>query len=239
MFDGASKHVFGARGSRSVSFARGPKYRIERHPDVAFDRAIAADRFAHSSEPSTQSAVGFIETFAQPHHLPLSGDFLNPLPPCQTCTMSNSLALDPDFFDLLADSHLRLTGASLLDPAVPHADGPRWLYEDAPFCVLAHDTAEDPRYIYANKTVQRCFEYSWDEMTALHSRLSAEHPNREERARLLESVRTRGFATGYRGLRISKSGRRFWIEDVTVWNLIDRDGTYRGQAATYRRWTDV
>ncbi|WP_226383485.1 MEKHLA domain-containing protein [Burkholderia mayonis] len=66
-------------------------------------------------------------------------------------------------------------------------------------------------------------------MTAPYSRLSAEHPNREACARLLESVRMRGFATGYRGLRISKSGRRFWIEDVTVWNLIDHEGTYRGR----------
>ncbi|EIP89052.1 hypothetical protein A33K_15153 [Burkholderia humptydooensis MSMB43] len=157
----------------------------------------------------------------------------------QNEAMSHSLALDPDFFDLLAVSHLRLIGTPLVDPAVPRADGPRWLYEDAPFCVLAHDAAEDPRYVYANRTVQRCFEYDWDEMTALHSRYSAEEPNRDERARLLESVRTRGFATGYRGLRVAKSGRRFWIEDVTVWNLIDRDGTYRGQAATYRRWTDA
>ena len=43
----------------------------------------------------------------------------------------------------------------------------RWLYEDAPFCVVAHNTDEDPRFIYANKAAQHCFEYSWAEMTAL------------------------------------------------------------------------
>ena len=77
------------------------------------------------------------------------------------------------------------------------------------------------------------------EMTVLRSRLSAEHPNREERDGLLESVRTKGYASGYRGLRIAKSGRRFWIENVTVWNLINREGVYCGQAATYRQWKDV
>jgi len=118
-------------------------------------------------------------------------------------------------------------------------DAARWLYEDAPFCVVAHNTAADPQFIYANQAAQRCFEYTWEEMTALRSRLSAEHPNREERDRLLESVRTHGFASGYRGLRIAKSGRRFWIENVTVWNLVDRQGVYHGQAATYRHWRDL
>jgi hypothetical protein len=69
--------------------------------------------------------------------------------------------------------------------------------------------------------------------------LSAEEHDREERQRLLDLVKLHGFATGYRGLRIAKSGRRFWIENVTVWQLIDRDGVLRGQAAIYRQWRDV
>ncbi|AXV83806.1 MEKHLA domain-containing protein [Ralstonia solanacearum] len=153
--------------------------------------------------------------------------------------MPTSLATDSAFFNLLSDSHLRLTGAPLLDQTMRDADAARWLYEDAPFCVVAHDTDADPQFIYANKAAQRCFEYSWAEMTALRSRLSAEHPNRQEREQLLDAVRTQGFASGYRGLRIAKSGRRFWIENVTVWNLVDHDGIYRGQAATYRQWKDV
>ncbi|KVN26743.1 MEKHLA domain-containing protein [Burkholderia ubonensis] len=153
--------------------------------------------------------------------------------------MTTSLSLDTDFFDLMADTHLRLVGVPLIETGMSRTDAARWLYEDAPFCVVAHDTETDPCFIYANRTAQRCFEYDWDGMTALRSRLSAEPPNRDERSQLLESVRTRGFATGYRGLRISRSGRRFWIEDVTVWNLVDQDGIYRGQAATYRHWKDV
>jgi len=147
--------------------------------------------------------------------------------------------LAPDFCALLLDSHLRLVGTPLLDPTQAPADAARWLYEDAPFCVLAHNTDADPVFVYANQAAQCCFEYSWDEMTTLPSRLSAEQPNREERDRLLAAVREHGYASGYRGLRIAKSGRRFWIEDVTVWNLIDRDGVNHGQAATYRRWADV
>ena len=81
----------------------------------------------------------------------------------------------------------------------------------------------------------RCFEYSWDELIGMPSRLSAEAPNRAERDALLSAVARDGYARGYRGLRIAKSGRRFWIEDVTVWNVLDADGQPCGQAATYRR----
>ncbi|MFC0397024.1 MEKHLA domain-containing protein [Paraburkholderia rhizosphaerae] len=150
-----------------------------------------------------------------------------------------SFALAPEFAALLADSHLRLVGTPLVDQHVPIADAARWLYQDAPFVLVAHNADADPRFVYANRTAQRCFEYDWDEFVTLQSRLSAEDPNREERARLLEDVRTQGYSTGYRGLRIAKSGRRFWIEHAVVWNLVDRAGVYRGQAARFADWTDV
>jgi MEKHLA domain-containing protein len=150
-----------------------------------------------------------------------------------------SLASDTEFAALLADSHLRLVGTPLVDHAMPAADAARWLYEDAPFVLLAHNGDADPRFVYANRTAQRCFEYDWDEFISLHSRLSAEQPNREERARLLEDVRTKGYSSDYRGLRIAKSGRRFWIEKAVVWNLVDRAGAYRGQAARFADWTDA
>ena len=143
---------------------------------------------------------------------------------------------DPAFFHLLTGSYQRLVGVPLLDPHLPEAEAMRWLYEDAPYCVLAHDTAVSPVFVYANRTAQRCFGFDWDEFTQLESRLSAEAPNREERQQLLEAVQRNGFASGYRGLRIAKDGRRFWIEDVTVWNLVDEAGIYHGQAATYRQW---
>jgi hypothetical protein len=150
-----------------------------------------------------------------------------------------SLALDTEFAELLADSHLRLVGAPLFARDIAPADVARWLYEDAPFVLLAHDTDADPCFVYANRTAQRCFEYDWDEFTRLRSRLSAEQPNREERERLLDDVRNKGYSSDVRGLRIAKSGRRFWIEKAVVWNLVDRAGVYRGQAAWFPHWTDA
>jgi hypothetical protein len=150
-----------------------------------------------------------------------------------------TLALDPIFFDLLAGSYSRLVGERLVPSEHDNQNAVRWLYEEASFCVLAHNTDPDPIFIYGNKTAQTCFEYNWDELTSLRSRLSAEEPNREERQRLLDAVERHGFATGYRGLRIAKSGRRFWIEDVTVWQLVDRGGLLHGQAVAYRKWCNA
>ena len=146
--------------------------------------------------------------------------------------------LCPDFIRLLTRSYRRLTGLPLLDPALPAAQAARWLYQDAPFCLLAHDTSPSPVFVYANSVAQRCFGYDWEAFTRLESRLSAEAPNREERQRLLEAVQRDGFAHGYRGLRIARDGRRFWIEDVSMWNLVDDAGILHGQAAMYRHWRD-
>ena len=154
------------------------------------------------------------------------------MPAMQT---AKSLASDPDFFALLTRSHARLVGS----PLVPEGCGPAWLYEEAPFAVVAHNTDADPQFIYANKTAQVQFEYSWDEFTQLKSRFSAEEPNRFERQRLLESVAQKGFVTGYRGLRISRSGRRFWIQDGVVWQLMNEIGITLGQAAVFRSWRDA
>lgn len=150
-----------------------------------------------------------------------------------------TLATDPAFFDLLVQSYRRLLGRQPPFIARTQPDAASWLYETAPACVLAHGTDADPRFIYANRAAQALLEYSWDEIVMLPSRFSAEAPNRAERQRLLECVAREGFATGYAGVRISKSGRRFRIEDGVLWELRDTQGTLHGVAATFARWQDV
>lgn len=145
----------------------------------------------------------------------------------------------PVFFQLLADSYARLLGQSLVPADLATADATEWLYERAPFAVLAHNTAADPVFIYGNKAAQRRFEYTWDEITRLPSRLSAEAPNREERQRFLERVQRFGYESGYQGVRITKSGRRFMIEEATLWQLLDADGKLHGQAVVIPRTRDI
>jgi hypothetical protein len=147
--------------------------------------------------------------------------------------------IDTDFFQLLAGSYARLVGKPLVPEELNPEQGAAWLYNDAPFGILAHNTATDPVFVYGNKRVQTLFEYDWDELTALPSRLSAQAPERGERQAFLEQVGRDGYVSGYRGIRVAKSGRRFWIERATVWQLIDEDGVYRGQAAMLPEAADI
>jgi MEKHLA domain len=143
------------------------------------------------------------------------------------------------FSNRLVDSYQRLTGSSLLPSCIARADQARWMYREAPFCILAHSIAADPHFTYANRAAQTCFEYSWEEFMTLPSRLSAAAPDRETRQRLFDRIAREGFVTGYRGLRVARSGRQCWIEDGVVWRVVDGDGTVQGEAATFPQWQNV
>lgn len=145
----------------------------------------------------------------------------------------------PTLSALVLGSYRRVVGQPLAPVGFNDAEAAHWLYEDASFCVLAHSAEADPRFVYANKAAQRCFEYPWAEFTTLPSRLSAEAPNRAERQRLLDQVTQNGFASNYTGVRISRSGRRFFIEDAIVWQLLDAEGVVQGQGAMLPRWRDM
>lgn len=140
-----------------------------------------------------------------------------------------------DHASLLLTSHLRLTGRPLMPPCLNAEQAARNLYH-APFVVLSHDTAADPRFTYANLAAQRLFEMPWAEIVGLPSRYSAEPLAREERQRLLERVARQGYIDDYQGVRVSRSGQRFLVRNATVWNLLDADGRPRGQAASFADW---
>ena len=140
-----------------------------------------------------------------------------------------------DHVRLLRTSLKALTGQELVAASFSDAEAADAIFH-APFAVLSHGTAYDPIFNYANQTALSLFEMTWGELTALPSRLSAEAPNREERARLLAQVTQHGFIGDYTGVRISRTGRRFQISQATVWNLHDEAGQPRGQAALIREW---
>ena len=140
--------------------------------------------------------------------------------------------------ELVLSSLFRMTGRHLVDPEQDAKERYRLLFE-APFCVVSHNTEADPVFNYGNKTALKLFEMSWQDFTALPSRFSAEQQNREERQRLLARVTEHGFIEDYRGVRISSSGRRFLVEDSIVWNMVDENGAYRGQAAVLYKWSEL
>ena len=135
----------------------------------------------------------------------------------------------------LLESYHYWTGKSLVQPDLPSAEQARQLYY-ASFVVLSHNTAFDPLLNYANKAGLNLFELDWPELTILPSRCTAEPLHQQERADLLAKVTQQGYIDDYRGVRISKTGRRFLIERATVWNLFDDRGAPYGQAATFSEW---
>ena len=137
--------------------------------------------------------------------------------------------------ELLRRSLRQLAGRDLVPPGLAPAEAARAVFE-APFVVLSHDAAPDPVLTYGNRAALALFELSWAELTRMPSRLTAEAPDRDERARLLARVAAHGWIDDYSGVRVSRTGRRFRIERATVWNLVDADGRPCGQAATFAEW---
>ncbi len=143
-----------------------------------------------------------------------------------------------DHVTLLQRSLQLYTGRDLVAGVSMGAQAAEQIFK-APFVVLSHDARSDPVLTYGNLRAMQLFGVSWEQLTAMPSRLTAEAPEREERARLLAEVAAKGFMDGYSGIRKSSNGKRFRIERATVWNLTDVDGGYRGQAAMFQDWVIV
>lgn len=116
------------------------------------------------------------------------------------------------------------------------SDDPREVYE-APFAILSHDISEDPILTYGNLASQRLWDISWEELTQMPSRLTAEPGHRDQRAAMFEEMRKTGAIRNYEGVRIAKSGQRFRIRNATIWSLTDLNGDKVGEAATFKEYT--
>lgn len=138
----------------------------------------------------------------------------------------------------ILSSYRRWLGRDLLPPAASPKETARALFE-APFVVLSHGTEADPILNYGNRVALELWETDWATLTQMPSRLTAEPALREDRAKLLADVLAKGYSEGYKGVRISRTGKRFRIERATVWNLLDEDGAPAGQAATFDAWVPL
>ncbi len=139
---------------------------------------------------------------------------------------------------VLLDSYRSVLGHDLIQRSGdPHVDARR-LFE-LPAIVLSHGTENDPILNYGNRAALALWEMTPETLTALPSRLTAEPGARAAREKALEDTRRQGFSTGYEGIRISATGRRFYIHDATIWNLADGNCRPAGQAATFARWSPI
>lgn len=139
---------------------------------------------------------------------------------------------------IILESFERLLGRPLIARAHDPAGDAKALWQ-APFAVLSHGTEIDPVLNYANAIALQLWEMPLAQLLATPSRLTAEPIAQEARDKLMSEVLRTGFMTGYSGVRIAATGRRFRIENVTIWNLSHPDGAFAGQAATFDTWSDV
>lgn len=136
---------------------------------------------------------------------------------------------------LMLDSYSRHTGRQLLERSDDPIDEARRLYH-APFVVVSHGTQADPILNYGNLLAQQLWEMDAQTLTSIPSRLTAEPTHRDERAEMMARALRDGFVDDYRGIRISRTGKRFLIERAVIWNLQDAAGRRLGQAATFSEW---
>ncbi|RXZ78923.1 MEKHLA domain-containing protein [Paenibacillaceae bacterium] len=136
---------------------------------------------------------------------------------------------------LILNSYQRWSGKPLLDEAVEPGTESDMLFL-APIVVLSHGTETDPILNYGNQTALKLWEMNWETFTQTPSRMTAEPMEREERTAFLKAVSENGYVDNYTGIRISSTGRRFYIMQATVWNLADDHDVIHGQAAAFRNY---
>ena len=139
--------------------------------------------------------------------------------------------------DAVLNSYFSLFGQELITRTHdPRQDAERLF--SAPFAVISHGVESDPLINFANKFALDLWGYDPLIIKSTPSRLTAEAKAQAEREKILRETSIKGFLKNYEGIRISASGRRFIISNVTIWNVSGASGEQLGQAATFSNWRD-
>lgn len=139
------------------------------------------------------------------------------------------------WISLVLDSYRHWTGKELIARTGSLREQAQHLFH-APFVLASHGIEVDPILNFGNAQALTLWEMTWEEFTTTPSRLTAEPVNQAERARMLHQAATQGIIRDYRGVRISKTGNRFLVEQAIVWNVLDQKQQKVGQAATFSTW---
>lgn len=141
-----------------------------------------------------------------------------------------------EWSQLLLDSYRHWVGHDLITRTADAKQQACTLFE-ASVVVVSHGVELAPILNYGNQTALDLWELPWEQFIQTPSRLTAESDDRAERERMLLQARAKGYYDGYRGVRISSTGKRFLVEQAMIWNVIDPAGHCIGQAATFSQWS--
>jgi hypothetical protein len=139
---------------------------------------------------------------------------------------------------VLLHSHQRAFGRALIPAAQPDRSR-RLLCQELFACgfpVLAHGTENDPRLSYANAAALQLWETHWDELIGMPSRLTAPETERAERSNALGQAKRLEAVQNYQGIRISRKGQQFMLNNARIWTLWDAEERVCGQAACFSDW---
>lgn len=137
----------------------------------------------------------------------------------------------------IIQSYNALIGKSIIDEQLSKSRIElSYLLYHAPFVVLSHTNESDPTFNYANLMAQQLFEMDWNTFIGMPSRLSAQKISQAEREVLVKSAQEKGYIDNYFGVRINSKGRLFQIEKTILFNLVDENKAFIGQAAIFRDW---
>ena len=141
---------------------------------------------------------------------------------------------------LLLCSFHHWTGNDLLP--IPHHQSPVEVANslfNADFIVVSHGSEADPIFNYGNQKALDLWQMDWQTFTSTPSRYTVEPMEHEEREQLLAQAKFQGYVSNYRGVRIASNGDRFYINNVILWNVVDKQGNLWGQAATFHNWEAI
>jgi MEKHLA domain len=143
-----------------------------------------------------------------------------------------------DHTQRLLRSYQHWTGQSLFDLSMAPSELSQALFE-APLVVVSHGIETSPIFNYANQKALELWEYEWHRFIQMPSCESAELIEREDRQNFLDKTENKGFIHNYSGVRISSTGKRFYIQNVLLWNVLDENNQRCGQAAMFHKWQYV
>jgi hypothetical protein len=109
--------------------------------------------------------------------------------------------------------------------------------------VVSHGTQvtpDGPVLNYGNSVALKRWGASWEQLTNMASKYTAEPVEQSERQAFLSKVLADGYVENYVGVRISLDKSRFRMLDGTVWNVaLPEFPGLLGQAATFSQWDDL
>ncbi|PZX15858.1 MEKHLA domain-containing protein [Breznakibacter xylanolyticus] len=141
-----------------------------------------------------------------------------------------------DYIYQITSSLKKLANIEIVDASLSLEEQAKQVFNSG-YVLLAHDASNEPVFNYANQSALNLFEMSWEEFINMPSKYSAESDERGSRAKFIAEVEANGYSKDYSGIRISKTGKRFEIKNVILWNVYDSDNKRIGQAALFNEYT--